>query len=267
MKDFVGYFMRPPDQLGKEEVHRYQVHLAEERQVSWTVFNQSVCALRFFYRVTLPRDWDVKESIPYHKRRKRLPVVLSREEVAALLETVSNQKHRVILQTAYGTNLRLSEVLHLRVSDIDSQRMTVRVEQGKGSKDRYVMLSTRLLAVLREYCEAYRPKTWLFPGQHAGRPLGPSSVQKVFKDARQKAGLVKPASFHSLRHSFATHLLEAGTDLRRVQVLLGHRCLQTTAKYTHVTEDGLRKTKSPLDQLPKAKKRRARRRGSKPNGN
>jgi site-specific recombinase XerD len=252
VKQFVGYFMRPPTELGLEHIREYQVYLTEKLGASWEVFNQTVCALRFFYSVTLKSDWDV-HRIPYQKTSKHVPVVLSRQEVAALLASVDNLKHRTILATAYATGLRLSELLSLRVSDIDSQRMTVRVEQGKGRKDRYVMLADRLLGQLREYARQYRPMRWLFPGQRPDTPLSSSTPQIVFRRAVKTIGLDKPVSFHSLRHAFATHLLESGADIRRVQVLLGHRSVVSTQIYTHVATDYLRTTKSPFDSLPMAK--------------
>ena len=252
VKQFVGYFMRPPTELGLEHIREYQVYLTEKLGASWEVFNQTVCALRFFYSVTVTSGLDVRR-IPYQKTSKHVPVVLSRQEVASLLASVDNLKHRTILATSYATGLRLSELLHLRVSDVDSQRMTVRVEQGKGRKDRYVMLADKLLGQLRQYAKQYRPKGWLFPGQHPDKPLSSSSAQIVFRRATKKIGLNKPVSFHSLRHAFATHLLESGADIRRVQVLLGHSSVVSTQIYTHVATDYLRTTKSPFDSLPTAK--------------
>ena len=249
VKQFVAYFMRPPDQLTPEDIRQYQLYLTDELGVSWTVFNQAVCALRFFFCVSLGKDWAVK-ALPYRRPSRRLPVVLSQLEVRRLLDQVVNLKHRTILTVGYATGLRISEVLHLRVSDIDCQRMTVRVEQGKGRKDRYVMLSPKLLELLREYRSQYRSESWLFAGGRPGQPLSRESVGKVFRRAVQRAGLNKPATFHSLRHAFATHLLEAGTNIRAVQVLLGHRSLASTQVYTHVSPHYLTATPSPLDLLP-----------------
>jgi site-specific recombinase XerD len=257
VKQFVGYFMRPPTELGLEHIREYQVYLTERLGASWEVFNQTVCALRFFYSVTLNSDLDVRR-IPYQKKSKRVPVVLSRQEMAALLASVDNLKHRTLLSMSYATGMRLSEVLHLRVSDIDSQRRTVRVEQGKGRKDRYVMLADRLLGELREYVKQYQPKDWLFPGQRPGTPLSSSAAQIVFRCAVERIGLKKPVSFHSMRHAFATHLLESGADIRRVQVLLGHRSVTSTQVYTHVATDYLKTTKSPYDSLPTPKSRSTR---------
>ena len=184
------------------------------------------------------------------KKQKKLPVVLSPDEVAQFFEAVASLKHRAILMTAYAAGLRVSEVVALRVDDIDSRRMVIRLRQAKGSKDRYVMLSPRLLAILREYWKADRPTQYLFPGNVPDRPITARTVEKAVPGAREAAGLGKHVTVHTLRHSFATHLLEAGTDLRIIQVLLGHRSLRTTAVYTHVSTATLQATQSPLDRLP-----------------
>jgi len=249
MKEFVRYYMRPPDQLTLEDIHNYQLYLTRERKVSWGVFNQSVAALRFFYGVTLDKGWDVKR-IPYQKTGRKLPIVLSQAEVKALLDTLKNIKHRAILMTTYAAGLRVSEVVNLRVADIDSQRKMLRIEQGKGRKDRYVMLSNKLLILLRQYWKVAQPEHWLFPGQIPERHLDRSSVQQVFYKARDAAGITKKVSVHCLRHSFATHLLEHGVNIRKIQLLLGHKSLQSTQVYTHVASDYLKNTPSPLDILP-----------------
>lgn len=249
VKQFISFFMRPPTELTVEHVREYQLYLVEKLGASWQVFNQTVCALRFFYAVTLRVDWDIRR-IPYQKKSKLMPVVLSQQEVARVLAGTDNLKHRTILATSYGCGLRVSETVHLRVADIDSQRMILRIDQGKGRKDRDVTLSPRLLVQLREYWSQYRPEHWLFPGQRPGRPLTRETAAKVFRAAAEKAHLKKPATFHSLRHSYATHLLENGTDIRRVQVLLGHSSIMSTQLYTHVAENFLRTTKSPFDSLP-----------------
>jgi site-specific recombinase XerD len=252
VKDFVGYYMRPPDQLTIEEINGYQLHLTRDRKVSWGVFNQSVAALRFFYGVTLQKEWDIKR-IPYQKTGRKLPVVLSPQEVTAVLEAPTNLKHRAILMTVYAAGLRVSEVVGLRVDDIDSQRMMLRIEQGKGRRDRYVMLSEQLLVVLRKYWKMARPDPWLFPGQNPERHLTRSSVERVFYKARDAADITKKVSVHCLRHSFATHLLENGVNIRKIQLLLGHRSLQSTQVYMHVARDFLNHTQSPLDLLPDLK--------------
>ena len=243
------YFMRPPDQLSLEDIHTYQLHLTRERKVSWGVFNQAVAALRFFYGVTLEQDWDIRR-IPYQKTGRKLPVVLSQGEVQALLQTPKNLKHRALLMTAYAAGLRVSEVVNLQLQDIDSGRRMLRIEQGKGRQDRYVMLSEKLLLVLRQYWRSSQPQPWLFPGQIPGRPLTRSSVQQVFYQARDAAGITKQVSVHCLRHSFATHLLESGVHIRKIQLLLGHKSLHSTEVYTHVANDFLQHTRSPLDLLP-----------------
>jgi site-specific recombinase XerD len=249
MKAMIRFFMRSPDELTIEDIHSYQLHLTRVEKVCWGSFNQSVCAIRFFYGVTLDKGWDI-QRIPYQKTGRKLPVVLSCEEVTKLFEVVENLKHRTILMTAYAAGLRVSEVTHLRVSDIDSQRMMLRVEQSKGRQDRYVMLSHKLLTVLREYWRTYRTEHWLFDGQIPQQPLTRSTVHKVFQKAKIKAGIIKNVSVHSLRHAFATHLLESGVNIRKIQLLLGHRSLQSTQIYTHVARDYLDETPSPLDILP-----------------
>jgi site-specific recombinase XerD len=245
---FARYFGKSPDQLGPEEIRRYQLYLVEAKGLSSSAINVTVCALRFLYRITLRRTWDI-ERIPLARREKKLPEVLSPEEVTRFFQAITSTKYRALLMTAYAAGLRISEVTRLRVADIDSRRMTIRVQQGKGRKDRYVMLSPRLLALLRDYWKAYRPLDWLFPG-HGQHPLAPMTVQRVCNKAWRASALRKPVTPHTLRHCFATHLLEAGTDLRTVQVLLGHRSPTTTARYTHIAIPNIQQTRSPLDSLP-----------------
>ena len=222
--------------------------MIEQRRSSWSYYNQNLQALRFLYNVTLGRDWVLKHIV-CPKRPKRLPVVLSGEELVRFFAAISSLKHRASLMTAYAAGLRVSEVAALRVEDIDSRRMVIHVREGKGSKDRYVMLSPKLLGLLRAYWKAARPRLWLFPGGNADRPITPSAVRKACQRAREAAGLGKHVTVHTLRHSFATHLLEAGTDLRTIQVLLGHHSPRTTAVYTHVSPAAVRATVSPLDRL------------------
>ena len=248
VRNFVRHFMRPPDELTPEHIRRYQLHLARERHVSWTYFNQVVCALRFFYRQVLKKDWAV-EQIPYQRTGRKLPEILSPEEVAALLRATANLKHRALLMTMYAGGLRVSEVTHLRVTDIDGQRMVIRIEQGKGRQDRYVMLSPHLRRVLQAYWRARRPRTLLFPNP-TGRPLTRESVNQLFHRARRRAQITKRVYPYSLRHACATHLLERGTNIRAIQTLLGHRSLRTTQRYTHVAVTYLQDTPSPLDHLP-----------------
>ena len=245
---FARHFGKSPEQLGQTEIRSYLVHLVQEKHVSWSYYNQTVGALRFLYNVTLGRDWVLKHLV-CPKRPKRLPVVLSGEELVRFFTAIDGLKHRALLMTAYAAGLRVSEVAALRVEDIDSRRMVIHIRQGKGSKDRYVMLSPKLLELLRAYWKAARPRAWLFPGGCADRPITPSAVRKACQRAREAAGLGKHVTVHSLRHSFATHLLEAGTDLRTIQVLLGHHSPRTTAVYTHVSPAAVRATISPLDRL------------------
>lgn len=246
--DFALYFRRSPDLLGPPHIRQFQVHLIEERHSSWAVFNQSVCALRFFYTATLGKDWAIKH-IPFPKQPKKLPVILSVPEVAELLGAVENLKHRTLLETLYGAGFRISEATHLRIPDIDSQRMMLRIEQGKGRKDRYVPISPTLLQKLREYWRVYRPTVWLFPGESLDKPAAISTFQKAFSKARRKVGIKKPVKCHTLRHCFATHLLEAGVDLRTIQIILGHRHLNTTSIYLHVASKSLQMTAESKDLL------------------
>jgi site-specific recombinase XerD len=245
---FARYFKQSPDQLTAEHIRTYLVQLVEEKRVSWSLFNQTACALRFFYRVTLDRG-DLVPHIPFPRAARKLPTVLSPEEVTRLLDAVRNLKQRVVLMTIYSAGLRISEAVALKVADIDSKRMVINVRHGKGGKDRTVMLSSQLLTVLRTYVRRVRPRDWLFPGRRTDQPLDLSAVQRACAQACRAAGLGKRATVHTLRHSFATHLLEAGTDLRLIQTLLGHNSIRTTAIYTHVSAQRLQATPSPLDRL------------------
>lgn len=244
---FARHFRRSPDQLGAEQVRDFQLHLLE-RKASWSAFNQIVCGLRFFYRVTLGRTEELP-LIPYGKIPRKLPDVLSPEEVLRLLDAAAPGRERVRLQMIYACGLRLGELLNLQVGDIDSARMVVHIRQGKGAKDRFVPLSARLLAELRTYWRQYRPRTWLFPGATPDRPLNHSSLQRRFPQLLAKAKLRKHVTPHTLRHSYATHLLEAGVDVVTVQRLLGHNDLQTTARYLHISTSRLQQTPSLLDLL------------------
>jgi len=248
VRHFVRHFMRPPDQLTPEHIRQYQLHLTRDRHVSWPYFNQVVCALRFFYRQVLKKDWAV-EQIPYQRTGRTLPEILSPQEVAALFRATANLKHRALLMTMYAGGLRVAEVTHLRVTDIDEQRGVIRIEQAKGRQDRYVMLSPHLHRVLQEYGRVRRPMTLLFPGP-TGRPLTRESVNRVFHQAQRRAQITKHVYPYSLRHACATHLLESGTNIRVIQTLLGHRSLRTTQRYTHVATTFLQETPSPLDRLP-----------------
>ena len=245
---FARHFRKSPELLGEPEVRSYLIHLVQEKHVSWSYYNQTVAALRFLYQVTLGRN-EALRRIACPKQPRKLPVVLSLEEVVRFFQAVPALKHRAILMTAYAAGLRISEVVALTVEDIDSRRMVLRVRQGKGRKDRYVMLSPRLLKVLRAYWRAARPVHWLFPGQKEGRHLTTGTVHRACVQASCAADLGKHVTVHTLRHSFATHLLEAGTDIRTIQLLLGHRELRTTAIYTHISPATLETTRSPLDRL------------------
>ena len=245
---FARYFGKSPDRLGPGQIHGYQVHLIDEKKTSWSSFNNAVCALRLFYRVTLKKDWMIKH-LPYGKRPKTLPVVLSKEEVLRLLAAMPKLNYRIMLMTAYSAGLRVSEVARLRVEDIDRAQMLIRVQQGKGQKDRYVMLSATLLEVLGGCAKVSQPTDWLFPGERAGHHISPHTLNRVCKAAAEAAGIHKRVSMHTLRHCFATHLLESGIDIRTIQKLLGHKKLETTSRYTHVTDAKIRSTPSPLDLL------------------
>jgi integrase/recombinase XerD len=246
---FAKFHGKRPDRLGEEEVERYLLHLLEERKLAHSSVNIACSALQFLYRVTLKRR-QAPFDLPRPKVPQRLPQILSREEVARLFEKTANLKHRAFLMTIYGGGLRLLEACQLKVADIDSERMTLRVEQGKGAKDRYTLLSPRLLAELRRYWIAQRPTLWLFPSpRFADHPLLPQSGQRMFHAAKDRAGITKVGGIHALRHAFATHLLEAGTDVHTIQRLLGHGSLSTTARYFHLAQKHLSGAASPLDLL------------------
>lgn len=245
---FARHFGKSPELLGAEEIREYQIYQLRERGLSPASLVKIVAALRFLYGQTLKKPGTV-EAIRSPKVAKKLPTVLSRQEVASCLAAANRLKHRALLMFFYGCGLRLSETIHLRVEDIDSQQMMVRVNHGKGDRQRVVPLPQSLLGVLRQYWQETRPTGWLFPGGIAGRPLTPKAVTDVCQRVRRNAGLKKRFYPHCLRHSFATHLLEDGADLRVIQTLLGHRQLSTTAIYTHVSTRRLREAQSPLDAL------------------
>lgn len=244
---FSRYFKTSPDQLGVEEVRAYQLHLIAEKR-SWSHINQVTCALRFFYCMTLGRK-EVIERIVTGREPKKLPLVLSADEIACFLEAVPDLRNRVALATAYAAGLRVSEVCRLKPGSIDSKRMLIFIESGKGGKDRYVMLSPRLLSILRAYWCLARPGRWLFPGRNPDEPLSVGALQAACRAAREHAGIHKPVTVHVLRHSFATHLLESGADIRVIQALLGHARLSSTERYTQVATNLIAGTRSPLDDL------------------
>ena len=246
---FAEFLGRSPAQATPEDVRSFQLHLINERKVGWSTFNQAVCGLRFLYRTTYPRRWAVS-MVPFGKKPKTLPAVLSGAEVARLLSCVKSLKHRTFLLTLYAAGLRLSEAAALTIPDIDSQRMQLRIALGKGAKERLVPLSPRLLEALRHYWREVRSPKYLFPGKTFDVPLSPTTIQKTCKAAVQKAVILKAVTPHTLRHSFATGLLEAGVDLLAISRLLGHRSFSTTMIYLHVRQVHLGSTPSPIDWLP-----------------
>ena len=242
------YYRRRPDRISEREIGRYLLYLIEERKLSWSTCNIAKQGLKFFYRVTLKRS-ESQFEIPRSRTRQKLPEILSQEEVARLIEQTANLKHRTILMTTYATGLRLNEVCHLRLSDIDSDRMTIRVEQGKGGKDRYTLLSPRLLAELRRYWVVYRPTQWLFTRRQGTGPIADGTLQRLYNTAKKRAGIAKTGGIHALRHAFATHLLEAGVDVHTIQRLMGHGHISTTQRYFHLARKHLTGTTSPLELL------------------
>jgi integrase/recombinase XerD len=242
------HFKRAPDTLNVEDIRAFQLHLLDQEKASWSHFNQIVCGLRFFFNVTLGRP-EAIEYLPYGKRLKRLPTVLSQDEVARLLAAVADERHRLMLRIAYGCGLRVGEVARLQAGDIDSARMVIHVRQSKGRKDRLVPLPACLLEELRTHWRRWRPALWLFAGRDPTRSLDVTNLQRACQRAAKRCKLNKRVTPHTLRHCYATHLLEAGTDLLTLKELLGHRSLSTTSCYTHVASKA-RLTLSPLDALP-----------------
>ena len=247
MKDFTRHYGMSPEKLGDDDIRNYLYYLLKEKKAAQSSINQAYSALKFFYEKTLGRTWN-EEKIPRSKMPKKLPVVLSKEEVRGIFSSTQNVKHRAALMTIYSGGLRLTEATHLKPTDIDSQRMTIKV-RGKGDKDRYTLLGERALDILRTYWTLYHPSEWLFPSRIPDQPISGSTVQRAFKSSLHKSGIKKKASVHTLRHSFATHLLESGTDLFYIQRLLGHTTAKTTAIYLHVTRKDLANVKSPIDLL------------------
>src|SRR5512136_1602884 len=249
-ENLARYFNKSPEQLGEGELKAYLLHLMKERHLSEGTFRFYVAGLKFLYRTTLKREWAV-EKIRYPRAKRKLPGVLDLTEVESLFAVTKNLKHKAILMLTYSSGLRASETARLKLTDIDSKRMMVRVSQGKGGKDRYSILSQRTLDHLRQYWHTYRPREWLFEGAKKNDPITTHSIQLMFYAAKKRAGIRKPASIHTLRHSFATHLIEAGTDLHHVQMLLGHRSPTTTTVYLHVSRLNLAQVVSPLDRTLK----------------
>ncbi len=248
-RGFLEFSPYPVDQINQDLAHDYLVHLKDVRRLSGSTINQALFALRFLFVEVINKPWNI-DRFRCHKRPLKLPVVLSIEEIFKIFAAINNLKHRMIVMTMYSAGLRISEATHLRCLDIDSKTFRILVRNGKGGKDRYVMLSIRLLEDLREYWYAYHPGVWLFPGQHTNKPIGPKTIQRVFKCARDAAGIEKAATPHSLRHSFAVHLLEAGVNLKYIQELLGHASIQSTLKYLKLAPECAKAVRSPMDQLP-----------------
>ena len=254
--NFAKHFGKSPAVLGPEEIRAYQVYLIKKKNASWSDYIQTVCALRFLYKKTLRRGWAI-EHIPFPKKPKKLPTVLSVDEVATFLGAVPNLKQRTMLMTMYSSGIRVSEAVSLLVEDIDSKRMAICIRKGKGNKERYVPLFPTLLAALRAYWVVYRPTSWLFPNPRTGEPLTRHTPEKVCTQTRKKLNFAKHVTPHTMRHSFATHLLEAGTDLRTIQLILGHASLSTTAIYLHVAVNAHQLTDKAQDLLGVVAKQRA----------
>src|SRR5258708_3527439 len=248
VSQYADFFHRSPERLGQEDVRTFLVYLATEGKASFGVVRYHVSALRFLYHVTLGQVWAV-DGIPYPKREKTLPTIPSREEVIRFLKGVPNLKHRAALMTCYAGGLRLSEVVALKIADLDSRRMVIHVHRGKGAKDRIVPLSTTLLEMLRAYYKAIRPPDWLFPGRY-GHHLSTRVIDHACLRVRRTLSIKTKLTVHTLRHAFATHLLDAGTNLRTIQMILGHSSIQSTAVYTHVSTKTLEGVTSPLDATP-----------------
>jgi len=248
---FARHFNKSPEELGPEDIRSYQVYLTNEKKLATGSILIAVAALRFLYKISLKREWPFDDVIPAPKKPQTLPIVLSPEEVLQFLDCVGNTKHRAILSACYAAGLRISEVVRLTIPDIDSARMVIRVDQGKGQKDRYVMLSPRLLEILRNWWRVEKPLQWLFQGDIPGQHISKDAVEQACQKARRLCPIHKPTTPHSLRHAFAVHLLESGTDVRTIQLLLGHRSLATTARYLRIATSKVCSTSSPLDLLPR----------------
>jgi site-specific recombinase XerD len=248
---FARHFGQSPAVLGPEEIRTYQLYLTNEKKLAPASVVIAVSALRFLYKLTLKKDWPLDDMIPAPKKPQTLPVVLSPDEVLQFLDSVASPKHRTILTTCYAAGLRISEAVCLTSPVIDSRRMVIRIAQGKGQKDRYVMLSPKLLEILRDWWRRERPTTWLFPGERPGQHVTRNAVELACRKAHRRSRIPKPVTPHSMRHAFAVHLLETGTDVRTIQLLLGHRSLATTARYLRIATSKVCSTTSPLDLLPR----------------
>jgi len=246
--NFAKHFGLPAEQLGETEIREYLHHGIVHRKLSSSYAVVCYCALRFFFETTLERDWN-DTAIPRMKRGSRQPNILSKEEILQLFNATGNLKHRAVLMTAYSAGLRVGEISNLKIADIDSKNMQILIKQGKGKVDRYSILSEATLAVLREYYKQYHPKVWLFPGQDPAKAINPRTLGSIFKDAKRKVGIKKQVTLHSLRHSFATHLLEDNVHICHIQLLLGHQNIRTTCIYLHLTRLSVMNIKSPLDTM------------------
>jgi site-specific recombinase XerD len=242
------HYGRSPDRISEREVQAYLLHLIQDEKLSWSTCSIAAHGLRFFYHTTLGRT-RTQFTIPASKQPRKLPAILSRKEVARLFEATGNQKHHTVLVTTYAAGLRVSEVVRLQLTDIDADRMSLRVEAGKGGKDRYTLLSPRLLEELRQYWRSYRSTRWLFPARGGAKPMDSTTAQKIYYMARDRAKISKQGGIHALRHAFATHLLESGTDLHTIQRLLGHGHISSTMRYLHLAQKSLMGNRSPLDLL------------------
>lgn len=248
VRGLAQHYMKSPDQITDEQIQSYILYMLNERKLAWKSVDTLISGLNFFYGVTVGRA-STRLAIPPRRTEMRLPEILSAEELVRLFAATNNIKHRVLLETAYSAGLRVSELVHLKITDIDSDRMMIRVEQGKGNKDRYTILSPRLLPQLRDYWRQFRPSSWLFPGQHDIFATDRHTASNIFHAAKAKAGIQKSGGIHSLRHAFATHLLEAGVDARTIQIIMGHKSILTTMRYMQVTTKRLGTMQSPLDLL------------------
>lgn len=248
VESLAAHYHRSPDQITGTEIREYLEYLVLERQLAWSSCNQAAAALRFFYGQVL--GWkSMNFHVPGVRKPSRLPEIFSRPELEALFQATPDRKRRTLLMTAYGAGLRVGELVRLKVSDIDSARMAIRVNQGKGDQDRYTILSPRLLKELRDYWRQYRPSQWLFPGSSGSGPISTGAAQKIFYRAREAAGIRKRAGIHVLRHCFASHLLEAGIDLHTIQTLLGHRSILTTTRYLRLVRPRVGVGQSALELL------------------
>jgi len=253
VEQFVIHYGKSPEQLGDEEIRDYLHYILKEKKASQAAMNQAYSALKFFYEKTLQREWN-GSKIPRSKTPKKLPIVLSQDEVQRIFSSTRNLKHLTAFMIIYSGGLRVGELVKLKVSDIDRERMSIRIRHGKGAKDRYTVLGERTLEVIQEYWHSCHPQDWLFPGEKTGNYLSVSSIQRAFRGSLTRAGIPKHASVHTLRHSFATHLLERGVDLYFIQRLLGHTSSKTTLVYIHVARRNISQIKSPIDFFDKDKK-------------